>query len=174
MNEYLRLLSTGQTLTTEQAEQAMHLMMTGEADPIEIAGFLMALRSRGETLDELVGFTRIMREYAVSVACSDPRAIDLCGTGGDQSGTFNISTTAAIVCAGAGVTVAKHGNRSISSKSGSADVLKALGVEIELGKAGVEYCLEEAGIAFIFAPFFHPRTQARHARASNARNTYLF
>ena len=156
MNEYLRLLSTGKTLTVEQAEKAMHLLMKGEADPIEIAGFLMALRSRGETLDELVGFTRIMREYAVSVTCPDPHAIDLCGTGGDQSGTFNISTAAAIVCAGAGVTVAKHGNRSISSKSGSADVLKALGVQIELGKEGVEYCLEKAGIAFIFAPFFHP------------------
>ena len=156
MNEYLRILAAGETLTVEQAEQAMHLLMKGDADPIEIAGFLMALRSRGETLDELVGFTRIMREYAVPVTCSDPHAIDLCGTGGDQSGTFNISTTAAIVCAGAGVTVAKHGNRSISSKSGSADVLKALGVEIELGKEGVEYCLEQAGIAFIFAPFFHP------------------
>ena len=156
MNEYLRLLSTGETLTTEQAEHAMHLLMKGDADPIEIAGFLMALRSRGETLDELIGFTRVMREYAVPVSCSDPHAIDLCGTGGDQSGTFNISTTAAIVCAGAGVTVAKHGNRSISSKSGSADVLKALGVQIELGKEGVEYCLEKTGIAFIFAPFFHP------------------
>lgn len=156
MNEFLRLLSTGKTLSTEQAEQAMHLLMKGEADPVEIAGFLMALRSRGETLAELVGFTRVMRNYAVSVTCKDPHAIDLCGTGGDQSGTFNISTTAAIVCAGAGVTVAKHGNRSISSKSGSADVLKALGVEIELGKEGVEYCLDKAGIAFIFAPFFHP------------------
>ena len=156
MNEFLRLLSTGATLSEEQAEQAMHHLMKGDADPIEIAGFLMALRSRGETLDELVGFTRVMREYAVPVSCPDPHAIDLCGTGGDQSGTFNISTTAAIVCAGAGVTVAKHGNRSISSKSGSADVLKALGVQIELGKEGVEYCLEHAGIAFIFAPFFHP------------------
>lgn len=156
MNEYLRLLSTGETLSTEQAEQAMHVLMKGDADPIEIAGFLMGLRSRGETLDELIGFTKVMREYAVPVTCEDPHAIDLCGTGGDQSGTFNISTTAAIVCAGAGVTVAKHGNRSISSKSGSADVLNALGVEIELGKEGVEYCLEHAGIAFIFAPFFHP------------------
>ena len=156
MNEYIRLLSTGETLTTEQAEQAMHLLMKGDADPMEIAGFLIGLRSRGETLEELVGFTRVMREYAVPVTCEDPHAIDLCGTGGDQSGTFNISTTTAIVCAGAGVTVAKHGNRSISSKSGSADVLKALGVQIELGKEGVEYCLEKAGIAFIFAPFFHP------------------
>ena len=97
-----------------------------------------------------------MREYAVKVSLEDSDAIDLCGTGGDQSGSFNISTTAAFVCAGAGVTVAKHGNRSISSKCGSADVLATLGVNIELGKEGVEFCLGEAGIAFIFAPFFHP------------------
>ena len=156
MNEYLRILSTGSFLTRQQAESAMHLLMKGEAEPEEIAAFLMGLRSRGEHIDELVGFTRVMREYAIPVVVEDPNAIDLCGTGGDQSGTFNISTTAAIVCAGAGATVAKHGNRSISSKSGSADVLKALGVQIELGKEGVEYCLKEAGIAFIFAPFFHP------------------
>jgi anthranilate phosphoribosyltransferase len=116
----------------------------------------MGLRSRGETLPELVGFTKVMREYAVPVACDDPDAIDLCGTGGDSSGTFNISTAAAFVCAGAGVTVAKHGNRSVSSKCGSADVLDALGVNIELRKEGVERCLDQAGIAFIFAPFFHP------------------
>ena len=156
MNEYLRILAAGQTLSRQQAERAMHRLMKGEAEPEEIAGFLMGLRSRGESIEELIGFTKVMREYAIHVEVSDPHAIDLCGTGGDQSGTFNISTTAAIVCAGAGATVAKHGNRSISSKSGSADVLKALGVSIELGKEGVEYCLDQAGIAFIFAPFFHP------------------
>ncbi len=156
MTEYLRMIAAGETLSRKQAAEAMHLLMKGNAEPVEIAGFLMGLRARGETLDELIGFTRVMREYAVSVTVSDERAIDLCGTGGDQSGTFNISTTAALVCAGAGVTVAKHGNRSISSKSGSADVLKALGVDIELKKEGVEYCLKHAGIAFIFAPFFHP------------------
>ena len=156
MNEFLRLLAAGQTLTRAQAEQAMHVLMKGEAEPEEIAGFLLGLRSRGETLNELIGFTSVMREYAVPVRVDDPNAIDLCGTGGDQSGTFNISTTAALVCAGAGATVAKHGNRSISSKSGSADVLSALGVQIELGKEGVEFCLQQAGIAFIFAPYFHP------------------
>ncbi len=134
----------------------MHLMMKGEAAPEQIAAFLMGLRTRGESLDELIAFTRVMRTYAVPVRLEDPEAIDLCGTGGDQSGTFNISTTAAFVCAGAGVTVAKHGNRSISSKCGSADVLAELGVQIELGKEGVEFCLGKAGIAFIFAPFFHP------------------
>lgn len=156
MKDYLHILAEGKTLTQEQAAEAMRLMMQGEAEPEHTAGLLMALRARGETLDELVAFTRIMRDYAVPVACDDPHAIDLCGTGGDGSGTFNISTAAAFVCAGAGVTVAKHGNRSISSKCGSADVLAALGVNIELRKEGVERCLDEAGISFIFAPFFHP------------------
>lgn len=156
MKRFLHILADGETLTQEQAEAAMHLMMKGAAAPEEVAGFLMGLRSRGETLPELVGFTKVMREYAVPVVCDDPDAIDLCGTGGDSSGTFNISTAAAFVCAGAGVTIAKHGNRSVSSKCGSADVLDALGVNIELKKEGVERCLDKAGIAFIFAPFFHP------------------
>ena len=156
LTDSLKLIASGEKLTQERAEQAMHTMMRGEAEPEEIAGLLMGLRSRGESIDELIGFTRVMRKYAIKVKLDDKDAIDLCGTGGDQSGTFNISTTAAFVCAGAGVTVAKHGNRSISSKCGSADVLAELGVEIELGKEGVELCLDEAGIAFIFAPFFHP------------------
>lgn len=134
----------------------MRLLLGGEAIPEETAGFLMALRARGETLDELVGFTRTMRDVAVPVYVDDPHAIDLCGTGGDFSGTFNISTTVAFVCAGAGVTVAKHGNRSVSSQAGSADVLEALGVKTELRKDGVEACLRRIGIAFLFAPFFHP------------------
>lgn len=156
MREYLKIIAAGEQLAQEQAAAAMHLMMKGEAEPEQIAALLMGLRTRGESLDELIGFTRVMREYAVPVSLDDPNAIDLCGTGGDASGTFNVSTTAAFVCAGAGATVAKHGNRSISSKCGSADVLAELGVAIELGKAGVEHCLQEAGIAFIFAPFFHP------------------
>lgn len=134
----------------------MRIIMSGEADAEKTAGFLMGLRSRGETIDELTGFTAIMREFAVPVELDDDHAIDLCGTGGDHAGTFNISTTAAIVCAGAGVTVAKHGNRSVSSNSGSADVLESLGVVTTLEKEGVEYCLKEAGISFIFAPNFHP------------------
>ncbi|WP_279322842.1 anthranilate phosphoribosyltransferase, partial [Rhodothermus marinus] len=113
MQPYLTALAEGRTLTQEEAEAAMHLMMRGEASPEQIAGLLMGLRARGETLDELVGFTRVMRQYAVPVRVDDPHAIDLCGTGGDRSGTFNISTAAAFVCAGAGVTVVKHGNRSV-------------------------------------------------------------
>ena len=156
MNELLSIVASGRELTQDEAESAMHMIMRGEAEPEETAGFLMGLRSRGESLNELIGFTRVMREYAVTVEHDDPHAIDLCGTGGDATGTFNISTGAALVCAGAGVTVAKHGNRSVSSLCGSADVLATLGVKVELGKEGVERCLDRAGIAFIFAPFFHP------------------
>lgn len=156
MHAYLKLLSEGQTLTREQAAEAMRIMLQGEALPEETAAFLLGLRTRGETIQELVGFTETMREHAVTVDCHDPNAIDLCGTGGDASGTFNISTAATFVCAGAGVTVAKHGNRSVSSKSGSADVLEALGVKVDLRKEGVEFCLREVGMAFIFAPYFHP------------------
>lgn len=134
----------------------MRLIMQGDTAPEETAGFLLGLGARGETVDELTGFTAVMREFAVPVELDDEHAIDLCGTGGDHASTFNISTTAALVCAGAGVTVAKHGNRSVSSKSGSADVLESLGVVMDLDKEGVEYCLKEAGISFIFAPNFHP------------------
>ncbi|WP_022835219.1 anthranilate phosphoribosyltransferase [Salisaeta longa] len=156
MTEYLETIASGQALTRAEAEDVMRQMMTGEALPEHSAALLMGLRTRGETLDELVGFTSVMRAFAVSVDCDDPHAVDLCGTGGDGPSTFNISTTASLIAAGAGVTVAKHGNRSVSSKSGSADVLEVLGVNIALGKAGVEHCLREAGIAFLFAPYFHP------------------
>ena len=156
MQEYLNVLAGGGTLQSEEAENAMRLLMEGASEPECTAAFLLGLRARGESLDELVAFTKIMREYAVPVETGDPEAIDLCGTGGDGTDTFNISTAAAIVCAGAGVTVAKHGNRSVSSKCGSADVLEALGVKTALGKEGVEYCFEKAGLAFLFAPFFHP------------------
>lgn len=156
MKEFLQPIADGDPLTRRQAEEAMRKMMSGEASDEHMAALLMGLRSRGEQLDELVGLTQTMREFAIDVECDDPHAIDLCGTGGDGPSTFNISTTASLVAAGAGVTVAKHGNRSVSSKSGSADVLETLGVEIELGKEGVEHCLHEAGIAFLFAPHFHP------------------
>ena len=156
MQKHLNTLAGGGTLQSEEAENAMRLLMEGASEPECTAAFLLGLRARGESLDELVAFTKIMREYAVPVETGDPDAIDLCGTGGDGTDTFNISTVAAIVCAGAGVTVAKHGNRSVSSKCGSADVLEALGVNTALGKEGVEYCFEKAGMAFLFAPFFHP------------------
>jgi anthranilate phosphoribosyltransferase len=156
VDEHLQTIADGDPLTRPEAEAAMADMMNGSARDEHIAALLMGLRTRGETLDELVGFTKTMREFAVSVETDDPHAIDLCGTGGDGASTFNISTTASLIAAGAGVTVAKHGNRSVSSKSGSADVLETLGVQIDLEKEGVEHCLNEAGIAFLFAPFFHP------------------
>lgn len=156
MKAYLEILAGGGVLTRDQAALAMEQMLTGIASPEATAGLLMGLRARGETTDELVGFTETMRRFATPVRLNDPDAIDLCGTGGDGTGTFNISTAAAFVCAGAGVTVAKHGNRSVSSQAGSADVLEKLGVNVELGAEGVEHCLERAGIAFLFAPFFHP------------------
>lgn len=159
LKDLLEVVATGTTLSSAEAEAAMHDIMRGESPPEVVAGFLMGLRSRGETLDELVGFTSVMRQYATPVSLNDPDAIDLCGTGGDKSGTFNISTAAAFVVAGAGVTVAKHGNRSVSSRSGSSDVLSALDVRTNLGADAVEACLDEAGIAFIFAPLFHTALQ---------------
>jgi len=155
MRSYLTKIAEGQTLSREEAESVMHLLLQGDATPEQIAALLMGLRSRGETLDELTGFTTVMREYALAVDAPDD-AIDLCGTGGDHAGSFNISTAASFVAAGAGVPVAKHGNRAVSSNAGSADVLAALGVDTSLGKDGVEHCLREVGIAFLFAPLFHP------------------
>ena len=152
----MKILAEGGTLSRTEAGEAMHLLMKGGVEPEEIAGFLLGLRSRGETVDELTGFTDVMRKYAVPVSIEDENAIDIVGTGGDGAKTFNISTAAAFVCAGAGVTVAKHGNRAVSSKSGASDVLAALGVRTNLRKKGVEACLSEVGISFIFAPFFHP------------------
>ncbi|OZC02617.1 anthranilate phosphoribosyltransferase [Rubricoccus marinus] len=152
----LQSIAEGETLTQPQAESAMHLMLRGEASEAEIAGLLMGLRARGETIDELTGFTKVMREFAIPVDAGDLNPIDLCGTGGDHSGSFNISTAASFVAAGAGVPVAKHGNKGVSSSSGSADVLSALGVRADLDASGVERCLHETGIAFLFAPQFHP------------------
>ena len=129
--------------------------MAGEASAGQIGGFLMALRTKGETADEVEGLARTMLSFATPVASPTP-TVDVVGTGGDRSGTFNISTVAAIVTAAAGAVVAKHGNRAASSHCGSADVLEALGVKIDLDAAGVERCLADAGIAFLFAPMFHP------------------
>jgi len=129
--------------------------MTGEATPAQFGAFVTALRIKGESVDEITGLAHVMRNKATPVRVSGP-TVDTCGTGGDASGTFNISTTAAFVVAGAGLKVAKHGNRAMTSKCGSADVLEALGVKIDLGPEGVQHCLEKAGIGFMFAPVFHP------------------
>jgi anthranilate phosphoribosyltransferase len=133
----------------------MTQIMTGEASPLQVAAFLTALRMKGETVAEITGAARVMREKAHRVNVGVKTVLDTCGTGGDQKGTFNISTTAAFVVAGAGVNVAKHGNRSVSSQSGSADVLGALGVKVDAPKERVEQCIEQIGIGFLFAPLLH-------------------
>jgi anthranilate phosphoribosyltransferase len=145
----------GRTLTVNEARDAMGSVMDGEATPALLAALLVALRMRGETVDELTGFATAMRERATRVEAPDG-AIDTCGTGGDASGTFNISTTAALVVAAAGVPVAKHGNRAMTSRSGSADVLDALGVRIDHDAASASAALRDIGFAFMFAPGFHP------------------
>jgi len=150
----------GRTLDRDEARRAMGAVMDGEATPAQLAALLVALRMRGETTDELAGFAIAMRERVLRVD-APPGTIDTCGTGGDRSGTFNISTTAALVVAAAGVPVAKHGNRAITSKSGSADVLEALGVRTDHDPASAAVALREIGFAFLFAPGFHPAM--RHA-----------
>jgi len=143
------------SLTEQEAESVMLEIMDGAATPAQIAAYLMGLRLKGETVEEIAGSVRAMRAKAVRIAVGDPLVVDTCGTGGDGAHTFNISTTTAFVVAGAGLTVAKHGNRSVSSKSGSADVLSALGVEIDLSTERVADCIDEVGIAFLFAPLYH-------------------
>ncbi|MBN6039780.1 anthranilate phosphoribosyltransferase [Amycolatopsis sp. 195334CR] len=160
MIEQLGPLARGQALSTEQAADAMRVIMSGEAGQARIAGFAMALAARGETVDEITGMALAAREFATPLAI-DPGVLDTCGTGGDGLDTFNISTTAAIVAAACGVPVAKHGNRSVSSACGSADVLEELGVRVDLGPAGAAHCLRTAGITFLYAPVFHPAF--RHA-----------
>jgi anthranilate phosphoribosyltransferase len=147
---------SGTDLTVEESSIALDMILTGQATEAQIGGLLVALRAKGETVNELVGFAQILRERGVRIKIDDPDAIDMCGTGGDGLGTFNISTVSSFVVAGAGVTVAKHGNRSVTSKSGSADVLTALGVHVQCSPATVQTCINRIGIGFLFAPLFHP------------------
>jgi anthranilate phosphoribosyltransferase len=147
-------VAAGTALSREEAREAFNVMMSGEATPSQIGGFLMALRVRGETVDEITGAVEIMREKMLRVdAPSD--AIDIVGTGGDASGSYNISTCAAFVAAGAGLKVAKHGNRALSSRSGAADVLMALGVKIDIPPETISACIGQAGLGFMFAPSHH-------------------
>lgn len=148
-------------LDASTAQACLAEIMDGVTDPLVTAAFLTALRAKGETAEEVVGLARSMRDHAVGVAVpTDAPLLDTCGTGGDRCGTVNVSTMAAFVCAGAGVRVAKHGNRAASSACGSADVLEALGVRIDLDPDGVLECLAEAGIGFFFAPSYHPAMKA--------------
>ena len=155
MIEQISKLVRGESLTETEASAAMEKIMSGDATPAQIAGFVVALRIKGESADELTGLARAARANATPIDAGEG-LLDTCGTGGDGTGTFNISTLAAIVAAAAGARVAKHGNRAASSVCGSADVLEALGVKIDLGAEGVTRCIREAGIGFLFAPVFHP------------------
>jgi anthranilate phosphoribosyltransferase len=155
IKEAIAKVVDGEDLAEEEMQEVMNEIMTGGATPAQIASFITALRVKGETVDEITGAARVMREKAVRIVAKDSMVVDTCGTGGDMAQTFNVSTTAAFVVAGTGLMVAKHGNRSVSSACGSADVLQALGVNIDLKPAEVERCLNEIGIGFLFAPLFH-------------------
>ena len=160
----------GGTLTMPEAHAAMGAVMDGEATPAQLAALLMGLRMRGETVEELAGFAMAMRERVLRVEAPEG-SIDVVGTGGDGSGTFNISTAAALVVASTGVPVAKHGNRAMTSRSGSADVLEALGVNVTAPVDVLERCLEEHRIAFLFAPSFHAAIGSRAKWSRRARST---
>ncbi len=155
IREAITTLVSGRSLTMEEAASVMEEIMGGEVTPAQFGAFLTALRLKWETVDEIAGLAKTMRAKAVPVTIAEP-VVDTCGTGGDGSHTFNISTAAAFVAAGAGLKVAKHGNRAMSSQCGSSDVLEALGVRIDLNAEQVQRCLYEVGIGFMFAPVFHP------------------
>src|SRR5437763_10547818 len=155
VRDLLNRIIDGGSLDSAEAEELMRCMMDEELTPIQLGAFLVALRAKGETPDEVVGFARTMRSRARQIATTGPLA-DTCGTGGDGRGTFNISTAAALIVAACGQRVAKHGNRAASGRCGSADVLEAVGVDVALPPEGVARCIEEAGIGFLFAPAFHP------------------
>ncbi len=155
MQAALRAVTERRDLSAQQMSEVMRLIMTGQATPAQIGGFLIGLRMKGETIDEIAAAAGVMRELATQVPVRGEHLVDTCGTGGDSAGTFNISTASAIVVAAAGGQVAKHGNRSVSSKSGSADVLEAAGVNLDLTPEHVARCIEELGVGFLFAPKHH-------------------
>ncbi len=155
MPSAIRAVVDRRHLSGDEMREAMRLIMTGQATPAQIGGFLVGLRMKGETVEEIAAAAEVMRELATRVGVSGPHLVDTCGTGGDGASTFNISTASALVVAAAGGKVAKHGNRSVSSKSGSADVLEAAGVSLELSPEQVARCVNEVGVGFMFAPKHH-------------------
>ena len=164
-------LARGETLSEAEAETAFGVIMAGEATPAQIGGLLMMMRLRGETVAELVGAVRAMRARMVAVA-APAGAIDVCGTGGDGAGTLNVSTAVSFVLAGAGVPVAKHGNRALSSLTGGADVLQAVGVNVDTPIERLPAILEQAGVAFLFAPRHHAAFALRRRAAGGARHPH--
>lgn len=160
IRDSIELLLEKKDLPEPRMRQVMREILSGEVGTLEIADFLTALSAKGETIEELTAAVRVMLEHVDPISVDRPNILDTCGTGGDQKGSFNISTLAAFSASGAGVTVAKHGNRSVSSRCGSADVLEALGVDINMNKAKIKKCLEDIGIAFLFAPNLHPAMRA--------------
>ena len=155
MQQALQRVLQGDDLNSQQMQAAMNIIMRGEATAAQIAGFIIALRMKGESVDELAAAARVMRNLSRRVNIDAAPLVDTCGTGGDGQKTFNISTASAIVAASAGVNIAKHGNRSVSSQSGSADVLEALGVKLDLGPQQIAACVQQVGIGFMFAPSHH-------------------
>ena len=155
MQEAIKAVTEKRDLTAQEMSDTMRLIMTGEATPAQVGGFLIGLRMKGESIDEIAAAAGVMRELASKVEVDKDHLVDTCGTGGDSSGSFNISTASAIVVAAAGGKVAKHGNRSISSKSGSADVLETAGVNLEISPEQVASCVNEIGVGFMFAPLHH-------------------
>ena len=155
MQDAVKKAVEGCDLTREEAQAAMQVIMNGEATEAQIGGFLIVMRLKGETVEEIASFARVMREKATRIDAGGADVLDTCGTGGDGSHTFNISTVSAFVAAGAGITVAKHGNRSVSSTCGSADVIRELGINIDIPPEKVSECLQKAGVAFLFAPNLH-------------------
>lgn len=156
IREAISKLVGGEEISGDETLQVANEIMNGEATPAQIAAFITSLRIQGEKVHNITSFAKVMREKMVRIECDDDIILDTCGTGGDELGTFNISTASALVAAGAGIKVAKHGNKSVSSRCGSADVFEALGVNIKVSKEVSEKCLNEVGICFLFAPLYHP------------------
>lgn len=153
--DYLAQVVAGEDLSRRDAQQSMDMIMSGQGSDAQIGSFITALRMKGETIDEIAGFACAMRSHSLKIECSSREMIDTCGTGGDKTGTFNVSTAVAFVLAGAGATVAKHGNHGLSSSCGSADVLNTLGVRVDLPTQGVAQSIEDIRIGFLYAPSFH-------------------
>jgi anthranilate phosphoribosyltransferase len=172
IKEAIQKLLRKENLDDAQMQAVMHEILSGVTDIADLIAFLTLLNDKGETIEELTAAVRVMLKFVDPIIVDRPHILDTCGTGGDKKGTFNISTVTALVSSGAGVTVAKHGNRSISSKCGSADILEALGVNINMDKRTIKHCLEEIGIAFLFAPNLHPAMKyVMPARKQIARKT---